>query len=468
MGLKECYWTVDDLVQKEGKESKNLKPQKDELGRKFRKILEGLEFEEKMIDWYKSRQNNDLHGKKSGYYIFSGEDKEAVIKNLYDLFSISMELEREVSVENMYRISNILQELLPWTRDENKIEILVDKQEREIKQFFSMLDEIRKLNIFNQYDGKAKIKRELAQISQKLEEINKSKCIIQSEQELSVQEEDKEYIDKQRQIGEQVVGFYLRKMNNTYFNKIKFPNKNNCKDFYNKLYMAVRRWQIKWLCLFNTIDQLQEAENFYNICKLFDYCEKDENYREQYLGNLVPMEDKLKEAYNSFPKLHIKSFSEYYEKNYDNEKMQKIVCDESVRKTMKQEYNGKSKDGYLAFCNKAVDNVRECRYAENGDSYIESMKIEALYELNMLIEWVKNGSSTSTEQDTNENVKEEFEAARKQFIEYYDKYHTKEKMKKEFLECVFSLKYDREETCLDIVPLGKIKNNFWMQPIVSE
>ena len=231
MGLKECYWTVDDLVQKEGKESKNLKPQKDELGRKFRKILEGLEFEEKMIDWYKSRQNNDLHGKKSGYYIFSGEDKEAVIKNLYDLFSISMELEREVSVENMYRISNILQELLPWTRDENKIEILVDKQEREIKQFFSMLDEIRKLNIFNQYDGKAKIKRELAQISQKLEEINKSKCIIQSEQELSVQEEDKEYIDKQRQIGEQVVGFYLRKMNNTYFNKIKFPNKNNCKAF---------------------------------------------------------------------------------------------------------------------------------------------------------------------------------------------------------------------------------------------
>ena len=186
------------------------------------------------------------------------------------------------------------------------------------------------------------------------------------------------------------------------------------------------------------------------------------------MGNLVPMEDKLKEAYNSFPKLHIKSFSEYYEKNYDNEKMQKIVCDESVRKTMKQEYNGKSKDGYLAFCNKAVDNVRECRYAENGDSYIESMKIEALYELNMLIEWVKNGSSTSTEQDTNENVKEEFEAARKQFIEYYDKYHTKEKMKKEFLECVFSLKYDREETCLDIVPLGKIKNNFWMQPIVSE
>lgn len=472
VGLKECYWTVDDLVGQEGKESKNLKLEKDELGRKFRKTLEGLGLKE-MVNWYRSGFNNNLVGKKQGYYIFSGEDKEAVFKNLSELFSKTIEMEKEVSCENMYRIIDILQELLPWTQDENKIKILLDKQGREIKQFFSMLDEIRKLNIFSQNDGKSKIKKELNKISQKLEEINKSKCIIQSELELPVQEEYKEYIDKQRQIGEQVVSFYLRKMNDTYFNKIKFPNKNNCKDFYKKLYMEVRRWHIKWLCLFNTIDQLQEAENFYNICDLFDDCEKDKNHMEQYFDQSVPMEDKMKEAYNSFHKLHIKLFSEYYEKNYDNEKMQKMICDEADKEKSMEKCDVKSRVGYIEFCNKFVENIGMCKYAENNNEYIVSMKITALKELNILVKRMQDDVNTTIGQEANEIVMgTEDEAVREKFVKYYEKCyekdHTKEKIKKEFLECIFSLKYYREKTCLDFVPLGKIKDNFWMQPIVSE
>ncbi|MDE5718572.1 MAG: hypothetical protein K2I53_13330, partial [Lachnospiraceae bacterium] len=179
MGVKDYYVTVSELIEKSVVDGVM---NSDEFGRKFREVFANIGLEDEMISWYASKREGATSGKRRGAYIFVGEDVCAVGSNLNKLFKFSESIKKTGTCENMYEIIFILQELLPWTKDERELEILAESRRTEIKQLFSLVDQLKRLKIFNenkeQEEKKDRVQKELEVVWKYIEKIDDFRTIL--------------------------------------------------------------------------------------------------------------------------------------------------------------------------------------------------------------------------------------------------------------------------------------------------
>lgn len=459
MGLRNYYLTMDDLIEKEGKSKEEIKAEKDKLARDFKKILEELGFTREMIAWFRSGQKDNVPSGREGYYIFSAGDKKEVKNKLNELIASSDGTHSRSTYNNMRIVINNLQELLPFTKNEGWLDNLPSEQIRMIIEFFSLIDRIE---IYNEYKGEAKIKKEFNKIAKNIEKIKESKVIIlENLQEPPVEEKVKDYNDRKRRIGETVITFFLKKMNNTYFVGMPLASKE-------KFYRVVKNWCELWICLLESIDGLRKAENFYNMCELLDFYGKDEEYKKRFFREKWQMEDKIKEAYDKFQKLPIIKFVEYYYTNYDNQKLLEMMRVSQEKKLLEKEPVLNTSKDCLEFCSGFVQCVGQWKYEGSYKEDVISMKVEALRELDIITKSIQNDGDIIEHEKvviTEENNK----ADRKRFVDNYNKYKSAEPVRTECLECIFHLKYENRGLITDYLPYAKdILKDFWEKQIENE
>ena len=439
MGLRNYYLTLDDLIEKEGNSKKKIKEDKDELAKKFKKTLEELGFTREMIAWFRSGQK--------GYYIFAAGDKKEVMKKLDELIAFFDGTYSRPTYNNMCIVINNLQELLPFTKNEGWLDNLPSEQMREIKTLFSLIDEIKEMKTYIEYKGDAKIKKELGRISRNVEKINKSKVIIlENLQEPSAEKESGDYNDRSRKIQETVVTSFLKRMNNTYILDMQIVPKE-------KFYRMIKNWCAVWICLFESIDDLRKAENFYNICELLNQYKKDEDYKKQFFRKKCQMEGEMKEAYAKFQKLSVMLFPEYYLEHY-KEKLVGMIRDSSMKEVLKKEFNNSL--NYLEDCNAFVQCVGQWKGGESYKEDVMNMKVEALRELDMIIEYIQNDAANAENENDNETIAEDDNKGdREKFLNNYNKYKGTEPISRECLECIFDIKYENGGMVTDYLPYAK-------------
>lgn len=456
MGVKDYYVTVSELIEKSVVDGvKNS----DEFGRKFREVFANIGLEDEIISWYASKREGTISGKRRGAYIFEGEDVYAVGTNLNKLFKFSESIKKRGTCENMYEIIFILQELLPWTKDERELEILAESRRTEIKQLFSLVDQIKRLKIFNenkeQEEKKDRVQKELEVVWKYIEKMDDSRTILL--QNSAEKEVHNTYLGRKKKIEQSVREAFIKKMNEMYL-QILFGKKKK-KSFYEKLYMEVGRWYTKWIFLFGTIDDLHKAENFYNICEIFWYCGKDREYGKKYYRKEIALDDKMKSAYDSFQKLSIRSFSTYFEVSYDDEKIIKMAKKFLLEEMPEWQKDKMNADAYRSDCDKFVDQIAKLYYKNHID--VEYME-EAFYELNQIIKSLQDGGKNSIRE---RGAKNSLERGGKEFSEKfaeYFKYCTGKEMKEECRDCIFYLKYNnkRMATILEYMPQARL-NSGW-------
>ncbi len=444
MGVRKYYYTADDLVKKDRQLNEvQRKAKKDELVRTFRRILEQLGFTTEMIDWFRSGQN-DVQSGRSGYFIFAGEDKEEVQKKLNEVFE---KADQRPTYENMCAVINNLKDLLPFTKNEYWLRNLPNEQMSEFTKLVSLVDEISELKIYNEYKGNARINDELDKISRNICKIKNSKTIIiENLKKASAREEFEDYNDKTRRLHEIVVVSFLKRMNNTYFSDMKIASKE-------EFYRMIKNWCAVWIYLFENIDDLRKAEDFYNICKLLDHYKKDENYKKQFFREKWQMEGKMREAYAKFQKLPIILLPEYYLRYY-KEKLVEMIRDSSRKEILKKEFSNSS--NYLEECNAFVQSVGQWKDGGSCKEDVTSMKVEALRELDMIIEFIQSDAANIENEDNNETITdEEDKGDREKFVADYNKYKGTAPVSRECLECIFDLKYENEGLITDYLPYAK-------------
>lgn len=442
MGLGKYYFTADDLVEKSEQNEEDRKAEKDKLVRMFREVLEQIGFNQQMIAWFRSGQKDDIPGSRSGYFIFAGEDKEEVKKRLYE---VREKIKQRPTYENMCIVISNLQELLPFAKNELWLDNLPNEQMRRIIELFSLIDRIE---IDTEYKGEAKIKKEFNKIAKNIEKIKKSKVIIlENLQEPVAEEMVKDYNDKKGRIWENVVTSFLKKMNSSYFEGMQLTSKE-------KFYWAVKNWCELWICLLESIDGLRKAENFYNMCELFDYYGKDEEYKKRFFREKWQMEDKIKEAYDKFQKLPIIKFVEYYYINYDNQKLLEMMRVSQEKKLLEKEPVLNTSENCLEFCGGFVQCVGQCKYEGSYKEDVISMKVEALRELDIITESIQNDGDI-IEHKKVVITEEDNKADRKRFVDNYNKYKSAEPVRTECLECIFDLKYENRGLITDYLPYAK-------------
>lgn len=449
MGVKGYYVTVADLLSSASfKEAKNS----DDFGRKFRDVFANIGLEDEMINWYASKREDTLSGKRRGAYIFGGGDVKAVSDNLNQLFKFSKTIKKSGTCENIYEIIGILQELLPWIKDEKEMEMLTDGRTREIRRLFSLIDQIRRLKIFNEIEQKQdRIGKELETVWKYIGKIESSRATLL--QDSIEKEEFNVYLERQKKIERAVIEACLKKMNAWYLQET-FGTKKH-KNFYEKLYAKVGRWYTKWVYLLHTIDDLHEIENFYNICELFWHCGKDYEYGRAYFREEEALDEKMQAAYDSFQKLSIHSFSKYFEASYDDEKLIKMAKKFISDEMPEWKKDKKNADVYRHGCYEFVDQIGKLYYKKHIDViYMEA----ALYELNQIIKLLQDGGNDLISERVPKNSLErggkEFS---EKFAEYF-KYCTGKEMGEECRDCIFYLKYNnkRKKTILEYIPQGRL------------
>lgn len=449
MGLGKYYFTADDLVEKSEQNEEARKAEKDKLVRMFREVLERIGFNQQMIAWFRSGQKDVIPGSRSGYFIFAGEDKEEVKQRLYE---VPEKIEQRPTYENMCIVINNLQELLPFAKNEIWLDNLPDEQMRRIIELFSLIDRIE---IDTEYKGEAKIKKEFSKIAKNIEKIKKSKVIIlENLQEPVAEEMVKDYNDKKGKIWEVVVIFFLKRMNRTYFANMQLTSKE-------KFYGAVKNWCKLWICLLESIDGLRKAENFYNMCELFDYYGKDEEYKKRFFREKWQMEGDVKEAYDKFQKLPIIKFVEYYYTNYDIQKLLEMMRVSQEKKLLEKEHVLNNSKDCLEFCSDFVQCIGQWKYEGSYKQDVISMKVEALRELDIITESIQNDGDI-IEHKKIVITEEDNKADRKRFVDNYNKYKSAEPVRTECLECIFDLKYENRGLITDYLPYAKdILKDFW-------
>ncbi|MBD5474873.1 MAG: hypothetical protein HDR17_02645 [Lachnospiraceae bacterium] len=462
MGLRKSYLTADDLIDKKGKSESTIKAEKDKKIRTYRGVLKKLGFTPQMISWYRSGKNGSL----GGDYIFAYADMEEINNKLRRLSAISDKTDKAPSYYSMCEIITILQELLPFSKKEYVMSNLPNEQTEEIKKLFSLINEMKTMKIFKHYKGSLKTKNELSKIFNNLEKIDRSKAVLlDNAQELAVMKEADDYEYRKRIICETVVAFFLTRMNNRYFPETSFSAQYNDK----KLYLMVKKWCLLWVCLFESINELRDAEEFYNICELFERCGKNEEYKKQFFRNRIPMEDEIEEAYNKFRKLPIVLFARYYRRKYDNKKLFQMICDPSSKDLLKEEYEPANLWERHNSCNKFVECVGQWKRGEIYEEDMISMKVEALRELDMITKFVQNGDNCLGEENISQNIAgKDVEADRKKFVDYYNRYNSDRRISKECLECVFDIKHENGGLITDYMPYVKLSENFMEKSIVNE
>lgn len=449
MGLGKYYFTADDLVEKGEQNEEDRKAEKDKLVRMFREVLEQIGFPKEMIAWFRNGQKDNIPGSRSGYFIFAGEGKEEVKKRLYE---VREKIEQRPTYENMCIVINNLQELLPFAKNEIWLDNLPDEQMRRIIELFSLIDRIE---IDTEYKGEAKIKKEFSKIAKNIEKIKKSKVIIlENLQEPVAEEMVKDYNDKKGKIWEVVVIFFLKRMNRTYFANMQLT-------FKEKFYLAVKNWCKLWICLLESIDGLRKAENFYNMCELFDYYGKDEEYKKRFFREKWQMEGDVKEAYDKFQKLPIIKFVEYYYTNYDIQKLLEMMRVSQEKKLLEKEHVLNNSKDCLEFCSDFVQCIGQWKYEGSYKEDVISMKVEALRELDIITESIQNDGDI-IEHKKIVITEEDNKADRKRFVDNYNKYKSAEPVRTECLECIFDLKYEDRGLITDYLPYAKdILKDFW-------
>lgn len=445
MGLKKCFWTVDDLIGKAG----GSKADKDKLVRKFKNILEKLGFTREMIAWFRSGQNDNVPASRTGYFIFAGNDKDDVNNKLEALFQVFAKKDPEPTYDNMHKIINILQELMPFTKNIDCLDNLPNEQMEEIRKLFSMIDMIKELKIFNNYEGSPTIKKELSKISRNLDKINETRFILMKNvQESLTMEELGDYGNRKRMIYEKVTAYFLSRMNNTFL-CVRIPSNSSYRTFYG----MIKNWCTLWICLFESINELRKAEEFYNICELFDYWGRDEKYREQFFNDKnVSLEREIREAYDKFQKLSVRLFAEYYLRKY-KKKLRQMLRDSLIKEQLKIEHSI-NKDNIQDICGMFIESVGQWRGGGVGGEELISMKVEALRELDMIIESVQHEGDNSGVENIEETteVVEEDKTERKKFVDDYYRYNNDKTIRRECLECVFDIKSGNKGLITDYLP----------------
>ncbi|MBD5507475.1 MAG: hypothetical protein HDR05_05375 [Lachnospiraceae bacterium] len=470
MSLKRGYWTVVDLLEEDGRNKDEVKRERDELVRKFREILEKLGFQEEMINWYRSSQVRISSGKSKGYFIFAGEDVSEVRINLENLFGLDKEMEKESSYENMIRIIDILQNLLPWTKDEYLMKAQSEDQIKEVRKLFCLIDQIKELKMFDSCKGKPRSRNELDKVWRYIGKIDESRFELYSGQKSGGNEKevgnksDEESIDNKawntyqehkKTIERIVIDCFLDRMNGQYVKRLF--SKDTRKAVYINLYEKLSKWYIKWLSLFDTIDELRKVEDIFNTWEFLERYEKDQEYVEKFFRRGTAFKGEVKEAYDCFPKLPIQFFSKYYENNFDDKCLRAMIRKASTKELLEVIENDRwRKEDYIYACNMIVENIGLFKHKRNKDDDVVDMKVEALYELNMITKSIQGDISISAGESWEGDLTDAaYREDKEKLRDYYSKRYHK-KIRKEYLDCIFYLKHIRKKTVLDYMPYREL------------
>lgn len=453
MSLKQYYFEIGELIDKDGKTKEQIKSETDAIGRKFRKILEELGFDEE-VGWYKS-EKSDLN---KGYFIFDGAKKEEVLDELNELFDLFGKRDGLISFENAHRIIEILCNMLPWIKDENRLEEMLYKSNNDIKRFIELLDEMNGLKIFEQNSyGKAK-RKELGKIADMLQKLERFNVISESRDSLDFTNEIQSNTYKEIEINEIVYNFFLSRMNGIYFQDTIYVGKINSvcnesnKDFLAKQYLLVKIWCVKWIYIIDYMFELRKAEDFYNACELIDYHGIDPDYIEKFLQDVEHGSNELVKDYSKFPRLGIRMFSDYCKKiikseTIKNETLKKMLEDRDLIK----EFKDKSSCCYS--CKSLVDKFSKHKAKGIDESLLRSIRIAAFKELEKLkgIIWDSNKMEKELEKEK-DIVDSNLESVKEKYLNYCKTYGKKIELNEECLECIFDIKYNRTWGLLDYRP----------------
>ena len=165
------------------------------------------------------------------------------------------------------------------------------------------------------------------------------------------------------------------------------------------------------------------------------------------------MEGEMKEAYAKFQKLSVMLFPEYYLEHY-KEKLVGMIRDSSMKEVLKKEFNNSL--NYLEDCNAFVQCVGQWKGGESYKEDVMNMKVEALRELDMIIEYIQTDAANAENENDNETIAEDDNKGdREKFLNNYNKYKGTEPISRECLECIFDIKYENGGMVTDYLPYAK-------------
>lgn len=292
--LSNYFWTSTDIAKAWGVEEGEVKDEANRISRKFKDILEQMDFSEEDISFYKNKHitygssNSDM---KLDSKIPEG--RSYIFRNFYNtpdqlkrLFQIFKKTKTIMTEKDRDEVKEILVNILPVYCGAEDME-LSNEQDKlfQLHELSRLLGEIN-ISELNEYFQKNK---KIVKICDKIQDITDelNKILTNNLDAAAWMDRGRDYYRRKYEVERKVDAYYINNLQRGYFEDNIFVHAKQCvsswQDVYTVQYHRIKRWSDKWASIIDKVKELKRTENLGIKVKLQEYINRLEEGEEESL-----------------------------------------------------------------------------------------------------------------------------------------------------------------------------------------
>ncbi len=291
--LRDYFCTSTDIAKAWGVEEREIKNQANRISRKFKDILEQMDFSEEDISFYKNKHityGNSNSAMKPDSKIPEG--RSYIFRDFYNapdqlkrLFQIFKKTKTIMTEKDRDEVKEILVNILPVYCGVEDMELSNEQDSLfQLHELNRLLREINIPELIEYFQKNKQIVKICNKIQGITEELN---TILTNDLDAAAWlDRGRDYYRRKYEVERKVDAYYINNLQKGYFEDNIFVHAKQCgdswKDIYKVQYHLIKKWSDKWASIIDKVKELKRTENFGIKVKLQEYINRLEG-EEEYL-----------------------------------------------------------------------------------------------------------------------------------------------------------------------------------------